>query len=121
MAASAPAALRRATGVSLGKQRRSFHFSNFLLTTPQSQKTYKIAIRGEALGDNYCSCPDFSINNPGTCKHIAFTLSQLMKIKGAIEKHLHSMIGKDETTGKTYLKIPMPEPEVVQGVFSARG
>jgi superfamily II DNA or RNA helicase len=39
----------------------------------------------------------------------------------AIEKHLQAMIGKDETTGKTYLKIPMPEPEVVQSVFSALG
>jgi len=39
----------------------------------------------------------------------------------AIEKHLHTMVGKDETTGKTYLKIPMPAPEVVQGVFSALG
>jgi hypothetical protein len=44
-------------------------FSNFLLTNPQSQKTYKIAIRGEATGENYCSCPDFSINTLGTCKH----------------------------------------------------
>jgi ERCC4-related helicase len=60
-------------------------FSDFLLTNPQSQKTYKIAIRGEAPGDNYCSCPDFSINNLGTCKHIAFTLLQLMKITGAEE------------------------------------
>jgi superfamily II DNA or RNA helicase len=60
-------------------------FSNFLLTNPQSKKTYKIAIRGEAPGDNYCSCPDFSINNLGTCKHIAFTLAQLKKITGAEE------------------------------------
>ncbi len=58
-------------------------FSDFLLTNPQSQKTYKIAIRGKEPGDNYCSCPDFSINNLGICKHIAFTLSQLMKIRGA--------------------------------------
>ncbi|HBH88064.1 MAG TPA: hypothetical protein DDY17_10765 [Syntrophaceae bacterium] len=60
-------------------------FSDFLITNPQSQKTYKIAIRGEAPGDNYCSCPDFSINNLGTCEHIVFTLSQLMKTTGAEE------------------------------------
>ncbi|MEQ8180432.1 MAG: DEAD/DEAH box helicase [Smithellaceae bacterium] len=60
-------------------------FSDYLLTNPLSQKTYKIAIRGETPGDNYCSCPDFSINNLGTCKHIAFALSQLMKISGADE------------------------------------
>ncbi|NOZ67795.1 MAG: DEAD/DEAH box helicase [Deferribacteres bacterium] len=58
-------------------------FSEFLLTNPESGKTYKIAVRGSAPGDNYCSCPDYSINNLGTCKHIEFTLSRLMKKKGA--------------------------------------
>lgn len=58
-------------------------FSEFLLTNPESAKTYKIAIRGNKPGANYCSCPDYSINNLGTCKHIEFTLSQLMKKRGA--------------------------------------
>ncbi len=58
-------------------------FSDFLLANPESEKTYKIAIRGDAPGDNYCSCPDYSINNLGTCKHIEFTLSKLMKKRGA--------------------------------------
>ncbi len=58
-------------------------FSEFLLTNPESEKTYKIAVRGSAPGENYCSCPDYRINNLGTCKHIEFTLSRLMKKKGA--------------------------------------
>src|SRR3972149_8407927 len=41
-------------------------FSDFSLTNPQSGKTYRIAIRGEAPGVNYCSCPDYSVNNLGT-------------------------------------------------------
>jgi len=57
-------------------------FSEFLLTNPASGKTYKIAIRGNASGDNYCSCPDYSINTLGTCKHIEYTLSCLIKQKG---------------------------------------
>lgn len=60
-------------------------FSDFHLTNPQSQKTYKVAIRGNKPWDNYCSCPDFQVNNLGTCKHIAFTLSQLVKVKNAGE------------------------------------
>ncbi|MCG6537895.1 MAG: SWIM zinc finger domain-containing protein, partial [Syntrophales bacterium LBB04] len=56
-------------------------FSEFILTNPQSQKTYKVAIRGDKPGDNYCSCPDFQINNLGTCKHIAFTLNRLTSTK----------------------------------------
>ena len=58
-------------------------FSEFMLANQQSEKTYKVAIRGREHGSNYCSCPDFSINNLGTCKHIEFTLLKLMKRKGA--------------------------------------
>jgi len=58
-------------------------FSEFLLANPESGKTYKIAIRGNAPFDNYCSCPDYDVNGLGTCKHIAFAVSTLMKRKGA--------------------------------------
>ncbi|MDO8724353.1 MAG: SNF2-related protein, partial [Syntrophales bacterium] len=58
-------------------------FSEFALTNPESGKTYKIAIRGEAPGMNYCSCPDYRINNLGTCKHIEFTLAKLSQQRGA--------------------------------------
>ena len=58
-------------------------FTEFFITNPESEKTYKIAIRGDAPGENYCSCPDYSINNLGTCKHIEFALSKLMKKRGA--------------------------------------
>jgi SNF2 family DNA or RNA helicase len=54
-------------------------FSEFAVANPVSQKTYRVAIRGTALGHNYCSCPDFSINTLGTCKHIEFVLNKLMK------------------------------------------
>ena len=35
--------------------------------------------------------------------------------------HIQAMIGKDETTGKAYLKIPLPGPETVQGILTALG
>jgi hypothetical protein len=58
-------------------------YSDFALNNAQTGKTYKIAIRGAAPGDNYCSCPDYAINSLGTCKHIEFTLALLMEKKGA--------------------------------------
>ncbi|MFV1975984.1 MAG: DEAD/DEAH box helicase [Candidatus Scalindua sp.] len=65
--------------------------SEFLLTNPETEKTYKISIRGDKPGNNFCSCPDFKINNLGTCKHIEFTLFKLKKKRGAkkafIETH----------------------------------
>ena len=61
-------------------------FSEYAVTNPASGKTYKVAIRGLLPGDNYCSCPDFSINTLGTCKHVEFVLSRLLK-KVVQKKH----------------------------------
>jgi len=52
-------------------------FSDFELTNPLSNRTYKVAIRSEEQGLNYCSCPDFKINTLGTCKHIEHVLFKL--------------------------------------------
>ena len=38
-----------------------------------------------------------------------------------VEKRMAAMVGKDETTGKPYLKIPLPEPEAVRDIFTALG
>ncbi len=47
-----------------------------------SGKTYRVAMRGPGLFENYCSCPDFSINTLGTCKHIEALLLRLGKRYG---------------------------------------
>ena len=47
-----------------------------------SGKTYRVAMRGTGLFENYCSCPDFSVNTLGTCKHIEALLLQLGKRYG---------------------------------------
>lgn len=58
-------------------------FSEFTLSNSATDRTYRIAIRGNKPGDNFCSCPDYRINNLGTCKHLEYTLAQLMKRRGA--------------------------------------
>ena len=58
-------------------------FSEFRVTNPGTGGIYRLGIRGARPGDNYCSCPDFSVNTLGTCKHIEFTLARLMKRRGA--------------------------------------
>lgn len=52
-------------------------FSDFNVFNPESQHTYRVMIRGGEPGDNHCTCPDFSINTLGTCKHIEFVLWRL--------------------------------------------
>ena len=58
-------------------------FSEFHVTNPQTGRAYRVAIRGDALGVNYCSCPDFAVNTLGTCKHIEFVLAALRRKRGA--------------------------------------
>lgn len=44
-----------------------------------SGKSYRLAMRGPGLSENYCSCPDFAANTLGTCKHIETLLQQLRR------------------------------------------
>ncbi|MBN1514973.1 DEAD/DEAH box helicase [Candidatus Sumerlaeota bacterium] len=57
-------------------------FSEFRVTNPESGGAYRVAIRGEAPGVNYCSCPDYAVNTLGSCKHIEFTLEKLRRKRG---------------------------------------
>ena len=61
-------------------------FSDFQVTNPETERTYRVAIRGEGLGESYCSCPDFAVNTLGTCKHIEFTLAKLRRKRGGAKK-----------------------------------
>ena len=58
-------------------------FSEFRVGNPQSKTSYRVAIRGLNLGENFCACPDYATNELGTCKHIEFALATLMRKRGA--------------------------------------
>lgn len=55
-------------------------FSEFEVTNPETGRSYRVAIRGEQLGDNFCSYPDYAVNTLGTCKHIESVLCRLRRI-----------------------------------------
>src|SRR5664280_3220787 len=56
-----------------------------------SGKTYRVAMRGPGLFENYCACPDFAVNTLGTCKHIEALLLQLRKKHGtALERKAYA-------------------------------
>jgi len=57
-------------------------FSEFTVTNSETGGEYRVAIRGQRIGNNYCSCPDFAVNTLGTCKHIEFTLAKLQRKRG---------------------------------------
>ena len=52
-----------------------------------SGKTYRVALRGAGLFENFCSCPDFAVNTLGTCKHIEALLIKVRRRRGpALER-----------------------------------
>lgn len=57
-------------------------FGDFDVVNPATQGRYRVAIRGAEPGSSTCTCPDFASNQLGTCKHIEFTLGQLLKRRG---------------------------------------
>jgi hypothetical protein len=58
-------------------------FSEFRVSNPVSKSSYRVAIRSLGPSGNFCSCPDYSTSELGTCKHIEFTLARLEKKRGA--------------------------------------
>jgi superfamily II DNA or RNA helicase len=45
-------------------------WTDYLVASAASGKTYRVALRGRERGQSYCSCPDFRKNALGTCKHV---------------------------------------------------
>lgn len=58
-------------------------FAEYLVLNPLSGGRYRIRIGGQAPGESVCSCPDFSTNDLGTCKHIEFALGKIETQRGA--------------------------------------
>ncbi|MBD3240750.1 MAG: helicase [Chitinivibrionales bacterium] len=45
-------------------------WTDYVVTSHESGKSYRVALRGLERGESYCSCPDYRKNTLGTCKHI---------------------------------------------------
>ncbi|HSG68930.1 MAG TPA: SWIM zinc finger family protein, partial [Planctomycetaceae bacterium] len=52
-------------------------WTDYVISSAASGKSYRLALRGEERGESYCSCPDFRSNTLGTCKHIIYALSRI--------------------------------------------
>ena len=61
---------------------------DYTVASAMSGKSYRVALRGLARGQSYCTCPDFRRNHLGTCKHI------LRVIRTATKKHGEAAMAK---------------------------
>jgi len=58
-------------------------FGDFLVRNRENGRAYRVSIRGDEPGANFCGCPDFATNTLGVCKHLAFALDRLGRRRGA--------------------------------------
>jgi superfamily II DNA or RNA helicase len=63
-------------------------WTDYQVSSKQSGRSYRVALRGMSRGQSYCNCPDYRKNTLGICKHIykvhnrvkkKFTSSQLAR------------------------------------------
>ncbi len=54
-------------------------WTDYVVTSAGSGKTYRVALRGTETGISYCSCPDFRTNHLGTCKHILHVIQKIRR------------------------------------------
>lgn len=93
-------------------------YSDFNVCNPVNNNTYKVAIRSNQRGINFCTCNDFKTNQLGTCKHIEYVLFQInnyppykkiltqgytpeyssIYLHYAKERHVKIRIGTEKTT-----------------------
>ncbi len=81
-------------------------WTDYVVTSRVSGKSYRVSLRGLKTGDSYCSCPDFRSNTLGVCKHILkviqkvkrrFTPQQLARPYRRKRLGLHLLYGADVT------------------------
>lgn len=56
-------------------------FADYTVENPQSGGIYKVALRSNKPGANFCTCMDFKTNWLGTCKHVEAVFYNISKNK----------------------------------------
>jgi hypothetical protein len=54
-------------------------WTDYIVTSEQSGRTYRVALRGLGEGQSFCTCPDFRTNRIQICKHILNVQAKVKK------------------------------------------
>ncbi|WP_235908713.1 DEAD/DEAH box helicase [Roseiconus nitratireducens] len=57
----------------------SIPWADYVVTSHNTGKSYRVALRGTEPHQSYCSCPDFRTNGLGTCKHVLNVAEKVQK------------------------------------------
>jgi len=62
-------------------------WADYIINNPKHNSQYRVALRSEDIGTNFCTCGDFRTNTLGTCKHIEAVLA-FVRTKRKLKKYL---------------------------------
>lgn len=54
-------------------------WTDYVVTSELSGRTYRVALRGLSSGQSFCTCPDFRTNRMETCKHVLHVHAKVKK------------------------------------------
>ena len=101
---------------------------DYVVTSKQSGRSYRVALRGLEAGESFCTCPDFRTNHLGTCKHILQVQTKVQKrfpkkkLKPYRRKRLSVRVSYGANQGVVFNvphKADAKIEEIVNGVTSA--
>src|SRR5213593_3394256 len=88
-------------------------WTDYIVASKISGKTYRVAVRGLQPGESYCSCPDFRTNTLGACKHILHVVAKLRRrfpVAQLKKQYVRKTIGVHIRYGDTAaLRLLLPE------------
>jgi len=100
-------------------------WTDYIISSKESGKSYRLALRGWDRGESFCSCPDFRKNTLGTCKHILYALKivkkrfPLSKRKETCTPDIAAVYLKYGIKIELFLLLPPHVPSEVQKHFSS--
>ena len=65
---------------------RDSPWTDYVVTSESSGRTYRVAVRSPEGDDSFCTCPDFRTNRLGTCKHVMHVRNRIAKKFSAAQR-----------------------------------
>lgn len=99
-------------------------WTDYVVTSSNSGRTYRVAVRSLDGDDSFCTCPDFRTNRLGTCKHIMhlrakiarkFSAAQLRSPYRRKRLSLGMRYGDFDGERPTGLQFFLPDPSTKAG------
>lgn len=96
-------------------------WTDYVVTSHNTGKSYRVALRGTEPYQSYCSCPDFRTNGLGMCKHIMHVATKAKKRFGVarmsesyVRKHVSLRIHYGDDFGLRFNVPTRKNPSVTE-------